>query len=87
MADLAFGPTSFLLEIKNKANLFTIISGFVVVGTIAYYAILQYRREPLPPGPKGRYPLLGMTFDVPKHHLVSYLCHFARTLLGYLHLG
>lgn len=24
------------------------------------------RRLPLPPGPKGRFPLMGMTFDMPK---------------------
>lgn len=24
------------------------------------------RRLPLPPGPKGRFPFMGMTFDMPK---------------------
>lgn len=46
---------------------------FCVVTLVAYYVVREFRRPPLPPGPKGRFPLLGMTFDLPKHHLVSIL--------------
>jgi hypothetical protein len=38
----------------------------LTVFLIGARTVQVWNRLPLPPGPKGRYPLLGMTFDMPK---------------------
>jgi hypothetical protein len=43
-----------------------VLLGIVVVVLLLSYVVRRQRYAPLPPGPKGRYPLVGMTFDMPK---------------------
>lgn len=45
----------------------TAVAG-VMVGALCLQYVLGKRKPPLPPGPKGRFPLLGITFDMPKFH-------------------
>lgn len=79
MVDLARAINLFFAVTKNKPNLSVTIFGFVFLSISAYYALRKYRRPPLPPGPKGRYPLMRMTFDLPRHHIVRTLVPLCRT--------
>jgi hypothetical protein len=63
--------TSRVKSLADLENIHLAVIGFCVLGLLVYYAVREYRRPPLPPGPKGPVPLLGMTFDLPKHHIVS----------------
>ena len=51
--------------------MFMLNANFVQIGIfVALIALLHlartWNRPPLPPGPHGRYPFLGMTFDMPR---------------------
>jgi hypothetical protein len=56
---------SYLTLDRNLPSILLILA-FIIVVTAAYFGGLLRRRPPLPPGPKGRFPLVGMTFDMPK---------------------
>jgi hypothetical protein len=40
------------------------------------------RRLPLPPGPKGRFPFMGMTFDMPKTSPWVTITEWAKLVLN-----
>jgi hypothetical protein len=39
--------------------------GLSIVVVLLWYLVKSFNRVPLPPGPRGRYPFLGMTLDMP----------------------
>lgn len=54
-----------------------------VVGACAALLLIikvasTWRRPPLPPGPKGRWPFLGMTFDMPTEKPWETMANWAR---------
>lgn len=53
-----------------------IIAVSVLLG-LSYFA-LTWKRPKYPPGPKGRYPLLGLTFDMPKERPWETYAEWAR---------
>ncbi|KAK2686271.1 hypothetical protein QWA68_014848, partial [Fusarium oxysporum] len=44
----------------------TLLLGALLTLLIIWEFVRQWGRPPLPPGPKGRFPLIGMTFDMPR---------------------
>lgn len=66
-------PPEIMLQLDpaKLRNISKLVAGLCILCVIIYYAVREYRRPPLPPGPKGRFPWMGMTFDMPKHHVVS----------------
>lgn len=74
---------STLAQLKRFANIWLTALGLCVFGIVAWYVAREWRRAPLPPGPKGRIPLMGMTFDMPKHHIVSDLLQSGTWFKGY----
>ncbi|KIW90067.1 uncharacterized protein Z519_09498 [Cladophialophora bantiana CBS 173.52] len=45
---------------------------------VVFKVVSSWRRPPLPPGPKGRWPLLGMTFDMPPEKPWETMASWAR---------
>lgn len=56
--------------------LYFILVGIVLVGLLRAYK--SRGQSPLPPGPKGRWPLAGMTFDMPGGKPWDYYADWAR---------
>lgn len=61
----AFHDAMILLENVNDNMLLYSFLLAVIFGVVTVF--LRTRNlAPLPPGPRGRYPFVGMTFDMPK---------------------
>lgn len=45
---------------------------------VIFASFKSWSKRPLPPGPKGRWPFLGMTFDLPAGKPWEYLESWAR---------
>lgn len=57
--------------------------GLALVGTfiailVVAWVLKERRKGPLPPGPKGRWPLLGMTLDMPATVPWKHMAAWAR---------
>ncbi|KAH8805193.1 cytochrome P450 [Xylogone sp. PMI_703] len=64
----------------------SILSQALLVLLFVFVLVKLKRRPPLPPGPKGRIPFAGMTFDMPKSHPWFQLAQWAREYGPLMHL-
>ena len=63
----------------TMANLYLV--GAIIALVVVFSAVRIRHRYPLPPGPKGRWPLLGMTFDMPTGRPWEYMASWAEYVL------